>query len=163
MKRVKLKNDELAYEIIRRTKEFPKYTTQLMNLANRNAQGTRPKIVGQMTELIQEFKGKKYAEWESWYFEKKPQAIDWASDLVFDMILKLKDAIEKIDQDMVREWVEDLVLANTFLGLRFQEVILMKIASEQHAEYRLATPDVESRGIDSYIGERPISIKPITY
>ncbi len=79
------------------------------------------------------------------------------------MILKLKDAIEKIDQDMVREWVEDLVLANTFLGLRFQEVILMKIASEQHAEYRLATPEVESRGIDSYIGERPISIKPITY
>jgi len=57
MKRVKLKNDELAYEIIRRTKEFPKYTTQLMNLANRNAQGTRPKFVGQMTELIQEFKG----------------------------------------------------------------------------------------------------------
>ena len=74
-------------------------------------------------------------------FEKKPQAIDRASDLVFDMILKLKDAIEKIDQDMVREWVEDLVLANTFLGLRFQEAILMKIASEQHVEYRLAAPE----------------------
>ena len=73
-------------------------------------------------------------------FEKKPQAIDRASDLVFDMIFKSKDAIEKIDQDMVREWVEDLVLAKTFLGLRFQEAILMKIASEQHVEYRLAAP-----------------------
>ncbi len=29
--------------------EFPKYTTQLMNLANLNAQGTRPKVVGQLS------------------------------------------------------------------------------------------------------------------
>ncbi len=39
--------------------EFPKYTTQLMNLANQNSQGTRPKVVGQMSDLIQEFDGKK--------------------------------------------------------------------------------------------------------
>ena len=31
---------------------FPKYTTQLMNLANQTAQGTRPKVVGQMSELF---------------------------------------------------------------------------------------------------------------
>lgn len=31
---------------------FPKYTTQIINIANQNAGGTRPKVVGQMSELI---------------------------------------------------------------------------------------------------------------
>ena len=30
---------------------FPKYTSQLINWANQNAQGTRPAVVGQMSEL----------------------------------------------------------------------------------------------------------------
>lgn len=35
---------------------FPKYTSQLINLANQNAQGTRPAVVGQMSDLFQEFR-----------------------------------------------------------------------------------------------------------
>ena len=35
--------------------EFPKYTSQLINWANQNAQGTRPVVVGQMSELFPEF------------------------------------------------------------------------------------------------------------
>ena len=34
---------------------FPKYTSQLINWANQNAQGTRPVVVGQMSELFPEF------------------------------------------------------------------------------------------------------------
>ena len=36
---------------------FPKYTTMLINQINQTAQGTRPKVVGQMSELIKEFDG----------------------------------------------------------------------------------------------------------
>ena len=43
---IKIKNEELIQELIGETKDFPKYTTQLMNLANQNAQGTRPRVVG---------------------------------------------------------------------------------------------------------------------
>lgn len=62
MKRVKIKNEELALSIVGKLPQFPKYTTQLMNLANSNAQGTRPKVVSQMSELIQEFGGNKYED-----------------------------------------------------------------------------------------------------
>ena len=41
---------------------FPKYTTQIINLVNGNAQGTRPDVVGQMSDLIQEFDGKSIEE-----------------------------------------------------------------------------------------------------
>lgn len=59
--------------------------------------------------------------------------------------------------------VEDLVLEKTFVGLRFQEVILKKVADIQKDEYRLATAQEESKGIDGFIGNNPISIKPTTY
>ena len=34
---------------------FPKYTSQLINWANQNAQGTPPSVIGQMSELFPEF------------------------------------------------------------------------------------------------------------
>ena len=48
-----IKNSRVTADIIGKTSEFPKYTTQIMNLANQNAQGTRPNVVGQMSELIE--------------------------------------------------------------------------------------------------------------
>lgn len=36
--------------------EFPKYTTQIMNTANQNSQGTRPATIGQPNEIIEEYK-----------------------------------------------------------------------------------------------------------
>ena len=161
--KLKIKNDELMSDIVGEIKEFPKYTTQLINLANQNAQGTRPKVVGQMSDLIQEFKGNKYDDWSKWYQNKKPSAVDNATEKIFKMVLKLQEAISLIDEQMVKEWVEDLVLNKTFIGLRFQESILIKVASLKRESYRLAIPEEEAQGIDGYIGSRQVSIKPITY
>lgn len=64
---------------------------------------------------------------------------------------------------MVREWVEDLVIVKTFNGLYVQKAILRKIAEMKGRNYRLATPEEESQGIDGYVGVIPYSIKPDTY
>lgn len=64
---------------------------------------------------------------------------------------------------MVKKWVEDLVLEKTFIGLRFQEAILKKVANIKKVKYRLSTPQEESKGIDGFIGDDMVSIKPITY
>ena len=58
--------------------DFPKYTTQIINIASQNAQATRPKVVGQMSELIEEFPGRTYEEWEKWYLEHYPDTISKA-------------------------------------------------------------------------------------
>jgi len=79
------------------------------------------------------------------------------------MVDKLKDAIKEIDREMIETWVKDLVLYKTFIGLRFQEAILMKVADIKKMDYRLATKEEESQGIDGYIGYNPVSIKPHTY
>lgn len=79
------------------------------------------------------------------------------------MLEKLKIAIAEIDEDMVRRWVKDLVLTKTYTGLRFQESILKRVSQRKNVSYRLSTPEEEAKGIDGFIGDLPVSIKPTTF
>lgn len=160
---LKLKNDRITQDLVGEAFEFPKYTTQIMNLANQNAQGTRQKVVGQMSDLIEQCPKGTYEEWVKWYSEKMPQAVDDATEKVYGMVQNLAEAIKVIDKELVRKWVEDLIVSKTFTGFCFQQSILKTIAERKHVKYRRATPEEESRFIDGYIGEMPVSIKPITY
>lgn len=163
MPKLKLSNQEIRECLGSSSPQFPKYTTQLINLANQNAQGTRPKIVGQLSELIQRFPGKTLAEWEKWYLKSHPEAISVATAKIVEMFSQIKDAMSKVDKKLVEQWVKDLVIVKTFVGLRFQEAILRKVADQKNEKYRLATPEEESKGIDGFIGKTPASIKPATY
>ena len=159
--RIKLK--EMATVVAGESPDFPKYTTQLINLANQDSGGTRPAIVGQLSELIQECPYRNFKEWGEWYIEKNPAAIENAVRKILPMIDNLKEAIDLIDENMVRTWVEDLVITKTFIGLNVQEGILKVVSEIRNVPYRLSSPSEESKGIDGYIGEMPVSIKPLTY
>lgn len=161
--KIKIPNTEVQELLANRNYTYPKYATQIMNLANQNAQGTRPSVVGQMSDLIQEFGAGSMDEWEKWYLEKYPETIDMATERVFKMVELLKTSIAQIDKNTVRQWVEELVVVKTYSGLKFQEAILKKVASYKGVAYCLATPNEEAQGIDGYIGEQPVSIKPNTY
>ena len=158
-----IENEELADLIGIEKFDFPKYSTQLLNLANRNAQGTRPEIVGQMSELIKEFPGKSIDEWEEWYTGLNPTSLDDAVDKIYPMLKKFQKVIGTIDKAMVKNWVKDLVINKSYTGLLFQEAILKKVSQIENTSYQLATPEEESKGIDGYIGNTPVSIKPTTY
>ena len=161
--KIKLSNNEIKELLGASSPDFPKYSTQIINLANQNAQGTRPKVVGQMSELIKEFSGRTLQEWEDWYLYRYPDAIEKATEKIVEMLVNFKEVMPEIDKELVRKWVHDLVIVKTFIGLRFQEAILKKIAEIFHAPYRLASPAEESEGVDGYVGNVPVSIKPETY
>jgi hypothetical protein len=158
-----ISNEELAEELVGETKTFPKYTTQILNLCNQNAQGTRPSVVGQMSELVQECPYRTYKEWRQWYLSKKPNAIADATQRIKTMVGNLRAAIALIDDNMIKTWVEDLVIAKSFTGLHFQQAILSRVAKMKRTTFRIARPDEESKGIDGYIGQEKVSIKPETY
>lgn len=160
---IQISNDELVKELVGEAKLFPKYTTQILNLANQNAQGTRPGVVGQLSDMIQQCPYDSYEKWKGWYLARKPDAIDEATRKILEMVDNLRQAIGQIDEQMVRDWVEDLVLVKTFIGLRFQEAILKRVASLVGKPYRLAKPEEEAKGIDGFVGDTPVSIKPQTY
>ena len=162
-----IKNEELVVLNGCKTPNFPKYTSQLINWANQNAQGTRPRVVGQLSDLFPEYEESTDAVsiigWKNWYLERYPDAINEATAKIFDQVENLKEAIKLIDKEMVRNWVEDLVITKTYNGLYVQEAILLKLSEKCGKKYRLATPEEESQGIDGYVGNIPYSVKPETY
>ena len=163
MKTLKIDNKKLLELLNIEAPKFAKYSGPLMNLANRFIGGTKPKVVGQMSELIKEFDGKTFKEWESWYLKKYPKAIEAAVEKITQMLVNFKDVLEKTDRTSIKEWVRDLVVIKTFVGLKNQEAILKSVAEYFKTDYRSAKPTDESKGIDGFIGDKPVSIKPHTY
>ena len=161
--RFRLTTAEMMMDTTGKVESYPTYATQLINLANRNAQATRPAAVGQMSELIREFPGDSYGKWVDWYTKQHPDAIDTATERTYAMIEKMRSTLNSIDRKMVRRWVSELILAKTYVGLRFQRCILKRIADMEKKSFRLANPDEEAKGIDGFIGTRPVSVKPVSY
>lgn len=167
---IRLSEDEREELVADINPEFPKYTTQIMNTANQNSQGTRPKTVGQLNEIIEEYKEEypegDFDDWKKFYYEEYDgvENIEEATDKVYDMVVKMREAAQKIDRNMVNRWVKDLVLYKTYTGLgRNEEAILKKLSEEYDLPYELGTAEDESKGIDGYLGDQPVSVKPITY
>lgn len=167
MPKIKISNDFIAQCNESVSLNLPKYTSQLMNLANQNAGGTRPKVVGQLSELFPEYMSAdpnpSIGGWEKWYLKSHPQAIDTAVSKVMGQIENLKKALPLVTKDMVKSWVTDLVIYKTFNGMYFQKAIIAFIAEKENEKYRLADSSEEAQGIDGYIGQTPVSIKPDTY
>ena len=162
-----LKNESIEDYNQSESYTFPKYTSQLINWANQNAQGTRPKVVGQMSELFPEFMTHteriSIEHWKRFYVMQHPHAFEEATDKIYAQIENLREAIKLIDRDMVEHWVEDLIVNKTFNGLYFQKAILASLAERTHTTYRLANPEEEAKGIDGFVGNVPYSVKPDTY
>lgn len=87
MKTLKIDNKKLLELLNIGAPKLAKYSGPLMNLANRFIGGTKPKVVGQMSELIKEFNGKTFKEWETWYLNKYPKAIDTATEKIYQMLI----------------------------------------------------------------------------
>lgn len=163
LKKVKIKNEEIAQLSNASQYEFPKYTTQIINLVNSNAQGTRPDVVGQMSELIQDFEGQTLKEWIKWYTKQQPYAVEEATDKIYAKFLEMKKAVNVINKKMIEEWVKDLLYNKTFCGLKFQGAIIAYLAKMLNKTWRLATIREEAKGIDGFIGKTPVQIKSSTY
>ena len=162
MKKIKILNGDIEKLSNASQYPFPKYATQIINLLNSNAQGTRPNVVGQMSELIQEFPGNSLEEWIEWYSERQPDAVNNATDRIYNMYQNMSQAFAAIDRDMIEAWVKDLVYTKTFCGLKFQGAILKHLATIYNTTWRLAKEE-EAHCIDGFVGKQPLQIKSITY
>lgn len=142
---------------------FPLYASPIVNLANQFAGATRPPVIGQLSELIQQFDGRSVAECEVWYESRYPHAIEDATGRLYAKVAELAAVAQQIDRATVERWVRDLVLTKTFAGLRLQQAILKAVADARGASWALSGPVDEARGIDGYLDGRPVTIKPWTY
>lgn len=97
--------------------------------------------------------------WHNWYIKNTLMHLKMQQKK-YTCKYKIKKAINLIDYDMVKNWVEDLIINKTFNGLYFKKAILMFLSEHSRTFYKLAISDEESLGIDGYVGDTPYSIKP---
>ena len=141
------------------------YIGSVINLANSFSQATRPRNVGQMSDLIQEYREStqtpSVSGWE--YFYDQKIGLDKIGDAVdknWDYIQRIKENLNVLEKQDVFEWTKDLIINKTFSGLQLQLDILEIVS---YNEYRLSTPEEEAKGIDGFVDGEPVSIKPNTY
>ena len=167
MTKFKISNDYISKCNDTDVPQYPKYTTQVINLANQNAGGTRPRNVGQLSELLPEYLSlpgeASLSGWREWYNERYPDAVENAVDKIWTQVNNLRDCMDYIDKPMVKTWVEDLIYNKTFNGLYYQKAILQKISELEGKPFRLANPNEEAMNIDGFVGDTAYQIKPDTY
>ncbi|ELZ47235.1 hypothetical protein C463_02923 [Halorubrum californiense DSM 19288] len=147
----------------------PKYTTYLLRPAVNLSQSNRPKVVGQMSDIIEEFRQKHpdgtFEDWVTYYKTEYDgdDRLEEATDIAYPMVEKMRQAFEQIDEEMTHDFLRDLVLFKTYEGFDIQEAVLRKLGELYDEDATRATAADESKGIDGYIGEQPVQIKPTTY
>lgn len=82
MTTLKLRKDEIIEELGIEPASFPTYAGPLLNLANRFSGATRPAVVGQMSDLIEQCDAECLEDWEEWYLTQHPEAIEQAKELI---------------------------------------------------------------------------------
>ena len=147
----------------------PKYTTYLLNPAINLSQSNRPHVVGQMSDIVKEFREKNpdgtFEGWVEFYNDEYDgeERLEKALEMAHPMVEKMRDAFEQIDEEMTHNYLRDLVLFKSYEGFDIEETVLGKLGEIYDLEVTKATAEDESKGIDGYIGDQPVQVKPETY
>ncbi len=166
----KVKLDDVSSANGTRKISLPKYSSQVINLANGYAKATKPANVGQVSEDIKKFRdddslsGYTNQDWINWHKKQYPDGIQKATDAAWAMFEKMRNSLNTVTKDDIKKWEEDFVFSKTYDGLMVQNAIVKKIAEEIGTkDFRLASPEEERQGIDGFINGHPVQIKSDSY
>lgn len=161
---IKLTAKNYRNVIQRQRIEWPKYMTQLLNIATQNSQAFRPKYIGPVVETFRQMRESSIPgtlkNWEKYYKkhigEKK---LIEAGRKIHAMCLKM--GIQWIGEDMCIEYAKETAYNKTHMGYGGQEMAVEVAAKYFGLSVRWPTPEEDSQeGIDAWIGEFPVQVKP---
>lgn len=160
---IKLTAKHFSGNIQSRRREWPKYATQLLNIAGQNSQAFRPKYIGHAkdTWLKMRSDGIKgtLEQWTKYHNDTHgSDGIIVAGKKIYDMILKMK--VGGITEEMCIDYVKEVVYNKTHMGMGGEEVAIRVVADYYKLPYRFSTAEEESQGIDGWAGDYPIQVKP---
>ncbi len=149
---------------------FPKYTTQIINLASQTNHATRPRVVGQLTEEFRKYQEDEKNKgnivtikgWKKYHNDKYPTAFNDSYNKIISMLGEYKKAINLIEKKHIKRWLNDLLYKKTFEGLNVEKN-LKSFLIEKGASIKDSNNEEESKNIDLYINEKPYQIKPASF
>lgn len=147
---------------------YEKYLEKLFRIFKDDARATRPDVVGQLTDLLEQSSADTYSEWEEFYrntyLDKNPNAIQNSVDMIIEYLGgTINKRIKNISRDDVKEWIQMLLYYRSPTGMFYEKSILKYIADEYNMEYTNSSSKEEVKSIDGYIGKKEVQVKPQSY
>lgn len=160
---IKLTAKNFKGVIHRARRVWPKYSTQLLNIAGQNCKVFDVKKVGSAKELWLEMRSKKIrGTFENWckFYDANPlaQNIPAQAQRLYEMIQKM--GIVTIDLAMCEDYVKEVLYNKTHMGMAGEEMALEAVAEYFGQKLRFSTAAEEAQGIDGWIGDKPAQVKP---
>ncbi len=165
--------------------KLPIYSSQIFNIISGTGQATRPKYVGQMSEIVPAFiekfwkENSRFPNWEDWreYYSKnhKDEYLK-GYEILKEYISKYKDALILVANDeneFSKIWYDKFIFFQNFAGFNYEFMIREKISDFYDLKKNKkviikSTPDLESKNIDFIIRNEsgkdlPITVKPTSF
>ncbi|WP_275882216.1 MjaI family restriction endonuclease [Halorhabdus sp. BNX81] len=146
-------------------KKAPKYTFFALNNAVKYSSANQRPTVGKITEIYEEFEQEHpngdFQDWRNYYYNQYNgrQRIDDATDKAYNMFLTIRAAIDDIDREDIRDFIEGLVLNGTYSNQNAREAVIQKLL-ESRSETERLSPDEGPDGCELQWGDRYVSIQP---
>jgi len=145
-------------------REWPRYATQLLNIAGQNAQCFKATKVGSMKETWLAFmetgQPDTIENWEKFYIEQQGwEGIEWAANKLFDKAVN-DMRIPWLNKELCRSYVEEVIFNKTHFGMGGETSAIKAAAKYFDMDYRFSTAEEESQGIDGWLGDYPVQVKP---
>lgn len=144
--------------------EFPLYSKPILNIATQNSKATQVKIVGSMKDQWMQFmatRGRSVIDWETWYMANGGQTkIDRATDKLYEMLSKMPVDHAVFTRDLANLYILDLVINKTHYGMSGEYHAVLAAAAHFNLPHRFSNAEEESQGIDAWIGDHPVQVKP---
>lgn len=139
-----------------------KYQSEILNLVNKHGRGNDAKIVGMVSQVIKDYRANtdepSLDGWKQYHQGLADiRGIDAGVESNWIKFQEMKNAIDLINKDTIRYWLENLVYNKTFAGLQAQDMVLRDIANRmtkkegKEYSYRNGDSDDEKAQIDGYI------------
>ena len=122
------------------------------------------RCVGDMTKIVSSSKSKTIEEFRNEYLN---------SEYGYKFIKSRENYVDFINSrhmdnryytnEFIREYFERKVINESFVGIKNQNLICDYLAKKFNTTWKIATTVEDSNGIDAYIGDKPIQVKPISY
>lgn len=97
--------------------------------------------------------------WEAFYANRwGTDGLDSATEKLYEMIQKM--GIPWIDETMCADYVDEVIYNKTHFGMGGESTAIAVAAEYFDLPYRFSNAEEESQGIDGWIGEHPVQVKP---
>ena len=150
------------HDINAQDEHIKKYQSEILNLVNKHGHGNDADIVGMVSQLIKVYrdstKNPSLEGWKEFHTNLSDiEGIEVGVQKNLRQFQEMKKAINEIDEETLRYWLQNLVYNKTFAGLQAQDMILKDIAErmtkKEGVEYKHRNGDADDEGaqIDGYI------------